>query len=90
MVEAIVPVFNGERHIASAVASLLAQTRSLNRIIVVDDGSGDETPELIRREFPRELNSGYLVMATHPANMGVSHARNTGLAIATSDKIPAG
>jgi glycosyltransferase involved in cell wall biosynthesis len=47
-----VPVYNGERYLADALASLLAQTYSDFEIIVSDNASTDRTPEIIR-EFAR-------------------------------------
>jgi len=48
LVDAIIPVFNAERTIESAVDSILSQTEERLRVIVVDDGSQDRTPAILR------------------------------------------
>jgi glycosyltransferase involved in cell wall biosynthesis len=45
-VTAIVPLFNGGRFIAEALASIRSQTAPVAEIIVVDDGSGDDGPAI--------------------------------------------
>jgi glycosyltransferase involved in cell wall biosynthesis len=44
----IMPVWNGEKFIAAAVDSLLAQTFNDFELLVIDDGSTDRTPEILR------------------------------------------
>ena len=46
-VTAVVPVFNGERFIAQAVASLQRQSLAAIEILVVDDGSTDATARIV-------------------------------------------
>ena len=48
LVSAVVPVYNGESFIAETLQSLLAQSRPFDEIIVVDDGSTDLTPDIVR------------------------------------------
>ena len=43
----VVPVHDGEEHVADALASVLAQTVEDLELIVVDDGSTDETPKIL-------------------------------------------
>jgi glycosyltransferase involved in cell wall biosynthesis len=49
LVSVVMPVRNGERFLAEALDSTLAQTLSDLELIVVDDGSTDSTPELLSR-----------------------------------------
>ena len=77
-VSVILPVRNGERYIAEALASLFGQTRPPTEVIVVDDGSTDRSAE-IAGGFPVQL---IRIDAT-----GVSAARNAGLAAADGDLI---
>lgn len=75
LVSVIVPVFNGEQHIAPCLDSLTSQSYANVEIIVVNDGSTDGTEELLRhaeRQDPR-------ITAVHGVNGGVSRARNRGL-----------
>ena len=43
LVSCIIPVFNGERYLAEAIDSILAQTWRTLEVIVVNDGSDDDT-----------------------------------------------
>jgi glycosyltransferase involved in cell wall biosynthesis len=63
----VIPVFNGERFLPATLACLAAQTRPADRIVVIDNGSTDSTPEIVRNapglrcEFRRnESNLGVL------------------------------
>jgi len=72
-VSVIIPTFNRAMKTARAVASVLYQTYMDYEIIVVDDGSQDNTGDLMR-QFGRRLR--YIA---HPFNRGVSVARNRGI-----------
>jgi len=73
----IVPVFNGERHIAAAIESVRAQTRPVDEVIVIDDGSTDATVAIVE-SFPE-------VTLLRQANRGASAARNSGITKACGD-----
>jgi glycosyltransferase involved in cell wall biosynthesis len=72
----IVPVFNGERYIREALASVLAQEVGSLEVIVVDDGSTDNVAALLSAGFPS-------VRYHRQEHAGLSAARNAGLALAT-------
>jgi len=72
-VSVIIPTFNRAHKIARAVASVVYQTFSDYEILVVDDGSGDATPEALKPFLPR------IQYVAHSKNLGVSAARNTGI-----------
>ncbi len=76
LVSIIIPTYNYGRYIGRALASLASQDYKPLEIIVVDDGSTDDTRNVIAR-------SGLDVTYIHQANGGVSSARNAGLAAAT-------
>lgn len=77
----IVPTFNCGRFIAESIQSILAQTLQPEEIIVVDDGSTDNTEEVVGTfTDPR-------IRYIRQNNAGVSVARNTGLAAATGEYI---
>lgn len=61
-----------------ALRSVLAQTRRPDEVIVVDDGSGDETAALVRERHP------WVALLEQP-HRGVSAARNRGIEAATGD-----
>jgi len=79
-VSVIIPVYNGERHIAETVASVWAQSYRPIEVIVVDDGSTDGTADVVRSlDPPCEY--------VHQKNQGPPVARNTGLRRSTGDII---
>jgi glycosyltransferase involved in cell wall biosynthesis len=79
-VSAIIPTFNRCDFLAEALASVGAQTRPPIEVIVVDDGSTDQTREMIETRFPD-------VHYIYQENQGVSAARNTGITAATGEWI---
>ncbi|BCD68332.1 glycosyltransferase [Nitratiruptor sp. YY09-18] len=66
----IIPVYNRERYIARAVESVLQQSFKDYELIIVDDGSTDNTPNVIKK---------YPATIIHQPNLGVSVARNRGI-----------
>jgi len=68
----IIPCYNHARHLPGAVESVLAQTVQPDRIIVVDDGSTDNTAGVARSYSPR-------IDYVYQDNAGLAAARNTGI-----------
>ena len=79
-VSVIVPTYNRARKCKRAVESVLAQTHQNVEVIVVDDGSTDNTQELIENMDSR-------VKYIRQENAGVSAARNSGLRVANGEYI---
>jgi glycosyltransferase involved in cell wall biosynthesis len=79
-VSVIIPVYNGSKYLATTLESVLAQTYPLHEIIVIDDGSTDSSPEILRSYGDR-----LRVIRQH--NQGVAVARNTGLTHASGELI---
>lgn len=79
-VSVVIPAYNQGRFLRETIESVLRSTKPAEEIIVVDDGSTDETAAVCR-EF------GDQIVYLHQANGGVSAARNAGLKRATSDAI---
>jgi glycosyltransferase involved in cell wall biosynthesis len=71
----IIPTFNHARFLGAAIDSALAQTLGAVDVIVVDDGSTDDTPALLARYAGR-------VRVLRQPNRGLAAARNAGLAAA--------
>ncbi|NIT60625.1 MAG: glycosyltransferase, partial [Aliifodinibius sp.] len=76
----IIPTFNRKNLLERALTSVTTQTRPTEEIIVVDDGSEDETESLVRKQFPD-------VRYFRQQNRGVSSARNLGIRQATGNWI---
>ena len=72
LVSVILPVYNGERFVAEAVESVLAQTYTPLELIVIDDGSTDTSAEILARYPAARL--------IRQPNAGVAAARNRGIA----------
>ena len=51
LVSVIIPVYNGEKYVASCLNNMMAQTYKKMEIIVIDDGSKDDSAK-IAREYP--------------------------------------
>lgn len=79
-VSVVIPSYNAARWIQETIQSVLSQRVKDVEIIVVDDGSTDETPRIVESEFP----SVRLMRSTH---RGASGARNVGTAEATGEFI---
>jgi glycosyltransferase involved in cell wall biosynthesis len=77
-VSVVVAVRDGERYIAEALDSILGQSTPPGEVVVVDDGSTDATPLLLRAYDDR-----LRVVEQEPA--GIATAVNRGLAMATGD-----
>jgi len=80
LVSTIIPAYNAERYLAEAIESVLAQRHRPLEIIVVDDGSTDDTPA-VAAAFEDS------VVYVHQANSGPAVARNRGLRLARGDVI---
>ena len=86
-VSVIVPTYNYGRFIADALRGVLGQTRPADEVIVVDDGSTDETQSVVRGfdnvRYVRQENRG--VGAAR--NLGVANSTGTLIAFADADDI---
>ncbi|MFA3921011.1 glycosyltransferase family 2 protein [Ruegeria hyattellae] len=76
-ISAIIPTFNRSSYLGEAVEALLNQTRPLSQIIIWDDGSTDDTPEVARRALSADRTG---VLAYFRAkNQGKSAALNAAM-----------
>jgi len=76
-----IPCYNVERFIARCIESALAQTHSLDEILIIDDGCKDDTLK-VAAKYPVRI-------IQHPANKGLSAARNTGFREARNELVAA-
>ena len=77
LVSVIIPVYNGARYLGEALESVFAQTYRPFEVIVVDDGSSDDSGK-IAQSFSD-------VRYIHQANQGVAAARNNGIEAARGE-----
>jgi glycosyltransferase involved in cell wall biosynthesis len=75
LVDVLVPVFNAASTIEESVNSILTQTMQSFRIIIVDDGSTDATPSILRRLAGADAR----VKVLSKPNSGIVDTLNTGL-----------
>ena len=83
MISVIVPVFKTEKYLDRCVKSIVNQTYKNLEIILVDDGSPDNCPQMCD-EWAKKDNR---IRVIHQKNSGVPAVRNTGLDAATGDYI---
>lgn len=81
LVSVCIPCFNAERYVAAAIESVLAQTYAPIEIIVVNDGSTDQSAAVLQRF------AGYGVKVIHQENAGQCAAANRAWADASGDYI---
>ena len=79
----IIPVYNAKKYIRDCMESLLKQTFQPQEIILVDDGSTDESGDLCEQYAQQNGR----VKVYHTSNKGAAHARNVGLDCATGEFI---
>ena len=82
-ISVIVPVYNGAEFLRPCVDSILAQSFCDLEIILVDDGSTDESPEICDWYASQDKR----VICIHQANAGAAAARNCGLKAAAGEYI---
>ena len=79
----VIPIYNAEDHLQRCVDSVLNQTEKNIEIILVDDGSKDNSIEICKNY----LNQDKRVQLIHQENSGVSAARNRGIEQACGEDI---
>jgi len=79
-VSVVIPAYNVEDYIGRSIDSVLAQTCLPDEVIVVDDGSTDNTAGIVKKY-------GQQVHYIYQPNAGLSAARNTGIKTANSEWI---
>lgn len=76
----VMPVYNGEKYLKEAIDSVLAQTYTNFELLVIDDGSTDNSVEIIKSyEDPR------IILLQNGTNFGVGYTRNVGINNAKGD-----
>lgn len=80
-ISVVIPAFNAANCIGKAIESCYHQSLAPFEIIVVSDGSKDETPTFVSVTYPE------IKLLILPENKGVAHARNVGIALAKGEWI---
>ena len=81
-IDVVIPVYNGQDFIIQAIKSIENQTYQPNKILIVDDGSTDDTAKLILSH-----QSSIPIQCIQKENGGLSSARNKGILSSTSQYI---
>lgn len=74
-ISVVIPVFNNAEYIAQAIDSVIDQDSPTKEIILIDDGSTDESAEILRKY----KDAGDITIIHNPKNMGPSYSRNIGI-----------
>ena len=82
-ISVIIPVYNVEKYLDRCVSSVLGQTLTELEIILVDDGSPDNCPQMCDEYKLKESR----IKVIHKENGGLSSARNAGMNVATGKYI---
>lgn len=83
LISVIVPVYNVEKYLDRCIRSILNQSYSNLEIILVDDGSPDNSSQICDEYSCRDCR----IRVIHKENGGLSSARNAGIAVAKGDYI---
>ena len=83
MISVIIPIYNVEKYLCRCLDSIISQSYKDLEIILVDDGSPDNSPSICD-SYARNDNR---IKVIHKTNGGLSAARNTGLKYAMGDFI---
>lgn len=83
LVSVIMPNYNKGQYVGAAIESILSQTYRNFELVVVDDGSTDESPSIIREFRARDSRIVYV----ERSHLEVSSARNIGIETAQGDLI---
>jgi len=82
-VSVLMPVYNAERYVAEAVESILAQTYTDFEFLIIDDGSTDRTPKILKRYAEQDPR---IHLVSRP-NRGLVPTLNEGLLLARGEFI---
>ena len=82
-VSVVIPLYEGEAYIAEAIESVRSQTFTNLELIVVDDGSTDQSAAIVQK-YATDPRVRYI---THEENRGIAAARNTGIKNARGEYI---
>ena len=83
-ISVIMSVYNGERYLREAIESILNQTFKDFEFIIIDDGSTDRTPEILREYAKKDER---IKIITNPKNIGLTKSLNKAIKKAKGEYI---
>lgn len=83
LISVIVPVYKVEQYLIECVTSILNQTYQNLEILLIDDGSPDNCPQMCDKFATMDSR----IRVIHKTNGGLADARNTGLENATGEYV---
>lgn len=83
LISVVVPIYNVEKYLRKCIDSILSQSYANLEIILVDDGSPDNSGEIC----DEYANRDHRIKVIHKENGGLSSARNAGLDVCTGEYI---
>ncbi len=93
LVSVIMPVYNSEKYISEAVESVLSQTYQNWEILVIDDGSTDNTKSIVESYIAKDTRIKYISLGhnsggpARPRNIGITNASGEYIAFLDSDDL---
>jgi len=84
VVSVVMPVYNGEPYLTAAIESILSQTFTAHELIIVDDGSTDQTQTIAQRYA---ASASCVRLISHRKNRGNYPSRNEGMEVARGEFI---
>lgn len=83
-VSILLPVYNSERYVNRTITSVLQQSMADFELIIIDDGSTDNTQTLLQNWAMKDSRIQFI---ENDCNMGVAEVRNKGIALAQGDYV---
>lgn len=81
----VIPIFNRERTVERTILSCLTQEHAAIELILVDDGSTDQSVEICKKFLKMKHRPGTVVRFVSQPNQGACAARNLGMSLATGN-----
>ena len=85
MISVVIPLYNKASTIRRCLKSVFSQTVAPNELIIINDGSQDDSLEIVNKTI--DLNSNISIKIVDQKNSGVSYTRNKGVSLARNKYI---